>query len=169
MPLSPDEEQEAAGPGHWARKVAVFPIGERFATISLTAAVFDARVTFVVLLVCGGLGVAYATVARLVRTLGRRRDTALPSGRASRTMPLVRDDGPLATAVGRAARGLRLVAPEALAAAAVLGLLAGASTGGRRRVLDDDGAIIAWSIALRRERRACSLPGTRCAGPSRPC
>ena len=37
-----------------SRRSLAFPIGERFAVISITAALFDARVTFIVLLAWGG-------------------------------------------------------------------------------------------------------------------
>ena len=40
--------------GRWVKKIVAFPIGERFAAISITAALFSARTTFVVLLAWGG-------------------------------------------------------------------------------------------------------------------
>ena len=53
----------------WARKMVAFPIGERFAAISITAALFDARVTFVVLLAWGGVAAAYTFVGRVLRSV----------------------------------------------------------------------------------------------------
>ena len=55
----------------WVKKMAQFPIGERFAAISLTAALFDARVTFVVLLAWGGFAVVYTLSGRVLRSIAR--------------------------------------------------------------------------------------------------
>jgi CDP-alcohol phosphatidyltransferase-like enzyme len=55
--------------GHWPRKIAAFPIGERFAAISLTAALFEPRTTFVVLLVCGGFAAVYTFTGRVLRSV----------------------------------------------------------------------------------------------------
>jgi phosphatidylglycerophosphate synthase len=51
----------------WAKKVVAFPIGERFAAISLSAALFTPATTFVVLLSWGGLAAAYVFLGRSVR------------------------------------------------------------------------------------------------------
>jgi phosphatidylglycerophosphate synthase len=53
----------------WVKRVAVFPIGERFAAVSLTAALFTPRTTFVVLLACGGLAALYGLAGRLLRSM----------------------------------------------------------------------------------------------------
>jgi phosphatidylglycerophosphate synthase len=53
----------------WAKKFIAFPIGERFAAISITAAVASARTTFVVLLAWGGLATAYKMLGRLARSV----------------------------------------------------------------------------------------------------
>jgi hypothetical protein len=53
----------------WSKKVIAFPIGERFAVISLTAALFDARVTFTVLLAWGVVAAAYAMTGRILRSV----------------------------------------------------------------------------------------------------
>lgn len=55
--------------GLWARKILGFPIGERFAIISVTAALFDARTTFTVLLVWGGIASAYTGLGRILRSV----------------------------------------------------------------------------------------------------
>ena len=55
----------------WLKKMAAFPIGERFAAISLTAALFDPRVTFVVLLAWGGFAVVYTLSGRVLRSIAR--------------------------------------------------------------------------------------------------
>jgi hypothetical protein len=57
---------------HWLKKMIVFPIGERFAAISLTAALFTPRTTFIVLLVWGGIGGIYSLTAHLMHTVARR-------------------------------------------------------------------------------------------------
>lgn len=53
----------------WVKRAIVFPIGERFAAISITAALGDARVTFVVVLVWGGVGAVYGLAGRVLRSL----------------------------------------------------------------------------------------------------
>jgi phosphatidylglycerophosphate synthase len=57
----------------WVRRVIAFPIGERFAAISLTAAVWSPRTTFIVLLVWGGVAAVYTSAGRVLRTLARHR------------------------------------------------------------------------------------------------
>ena len=46
-----------------------FPIGERFAAISITAALFSAHTVFIVLLVWGGFAAAYVLTGRTLRSL----------------------------------------------------------------------------------------------------
>lgn len=58
---------------HWAKKIVVLPIGERFALIAVTAMLFDARVTFWALLIWGGLAAAYTLLGRLMRSLALPR------------------------------------------------------------------------------------------------
>ncbi|HET8758967.1 MAG TPA: CDP-alcohol phosphatidyltransferase family protein [Solirubrobacteraceae bacterium] len=53
----------------WAKKMIAFPIGERFATISLTAALWTPRTTFIVLLAWGGLAAVYTQTGRVLRSL----------------------------------------------------------------------------------------------------
>jgi hypothetical protein len=53
----------------WLKKMVAFPIGERFAVISITAALFTPRVTFIALLVWGGLAALYTQTGRVLRTL----------------------------------------------------------------------------------------------------
>jgi phosphatidylglycerophosphate synthase len=110
--------------GRWVKKIVGFPIGERFAAISVTAALFDARATFVVLLAWGGVAASYTIAGRALRSLGRRGpvviDHAAVAGES--TLEAYRDDGPLALALGR----LRLPSPPAsgLALAGMTALLA---------------------------------------------
>lgn len=56
---------------HWAKKIVILPIGERFALICLTAAVWNARVTFLALLIWGSLAAAYTLTGRVLRSLAR--------------------------------------------------------------------------------------------------
>jgi hypothetical protein len=60
---------ERRGLGSWPRKIVVLPIGERFAAISLTAALFTPRTTFVVLLVWGGFAALYTFAGRVLRSV----------------------------------------------------------------------------------------------------
>jgi hypothetical protein len=78
---------------HWIKKMIVFPIGERFAAISLTAALFTPRTTFIVVLVWGGIGAVYSLAAHLMHTFARRSG-AVESG----FLAALRDDGLLARA-----------------------------------------------------------------------
>jgi hypothetical protein len=131
----------------WAKKILAFPIGERFATIAITAALFDARVTFIVMLAWGGLAFAYVLLGRTVRSL---LAAAAPQGidGAVSVLELYRDDGPLATGLGRAL-GRRIPLPAvALLLAAGLPLAAAI-------VLTGDGAsdalvagVIAWTVLV---------------------
>jgi phosphatidylglycerophosphate synthase len=62
---------DRARPLQWVKRMILFPIGERFAAISITAALFTPRVTFIVLLAWGGFAAVYATIGRLLRTFSR--------------------------------------------------------------------------------------------------
>ena len=53
----------------WLKRMIAFPIGERFALISVTAALFSPRVTFVAVLTWGGIAFAYTHIGRLLRTV----------------------------------------------------------------------------------------------------
>jgi hypothetical protein len=53
----------------WLKKVIVLPIGERMALIAVTAALFNARVTFLALLTWGGVALAYTVTGRIARSL----------------------------------------------------------------------------------------------------
>jgi phosphatidylglycerophosphate synthase len=56
-------------PLRWGKRMIAFPIGERFAVIALTAALFTPRVTFVALLAWGGVALAYSQAGRVLRSL----------------------------------------------------------------------------------------------------
>ena len=83
----------------WVKKMAAFPIGERFAAISLTAALFDPRVTFVVLLSWGGFAVALHP-ERARAALDRAMTATVAPAEQRPSLPdnvvVYRDDGPVA-------------------------------------------------------------------------
>jgi hypothetical protein len=56
-------------PVFWLKKLIAFPIGERFAAISITAALFTPRTTFVVLLVWGSIAAVYSLAGRVLRSV----------------------------------------------------------------------------------------------------
>ena len=62
---------DGLAPVRWAKKMVTFPIGERFAVVSITAALFTPRVTFVVLLAWGGFAACYTLAGRVLRSLMR--------------------------------------------------------------------------------------------------
>ena len=53
----------------WLKKMIVLPIGERMALIAVTAAFFNARVTFIALLTWGGVAALYTLAGRIGRSL----------------------------------------------------------------------------------------------------
>jgi len=53
----------------WVKRMAAFPIGERVTVISVTAAFFDAQVTFIALLAWGGFALLYTQTGRILRSL----------------------------------------------------------------------------------------------------
>jgi phosphatidylglycerophosphate synthase len=55
----------------WLKRIVAFPIGERFFVVSLTAALWDAEVTFVALLACGTFAALYQLAGRLLRSVSR--------------------------------------------------------------------------------------------------
>ncbi len=57
----------------WLKKMAAFPIGERFAVTCVTAALFTPRTTFIVLLSWGTFALLYTSTGRTLRTLAKWR------------------------------------------------------------------------------------------------
>jgi hypothetical protein len=55
----------------WVKRMVAFPIGERFAVISITAALWDAKLTFTVLLAWGLLAATYTFAGRFLRSVSR--------------------------------------------------------------------------------------------------
>ncbi|GAA2085276.1 CDP-alcohol phosphatidyltransferase family protein [Actinomadura alba] len=62
---------ERIGGLRWAKKIVILPIGERFALIAITAALFNAKVTFLSLLIWGSLATAYTLTGRVLRSVAR--------------------------------------------------------------------------------------------------
>jgi hypothetical protein len=58
-------------PTAWLKRIVAFPIGERFAAISITAALWSAHTTFVVLLAWGGFAALYSWTGRILRSVSR--------------------------------------------------------------------------------------------------
>ena len=98
----------------WLKRIVAFPIGERFAVISITAAIWSAHTTFVVLLAWGGFAAAYGFAGRVLRSrkLEPRSDAVLAT---------FRDDGPIARALAPLGGAFQ---PLVLCAAAVAPLIA---------------------------------------------
>ena len=53
----------------WIKRMLPFPIGERFAVISITAALFTPRTTFIVLLAWGAVAALYTLAGRVLRSI----------------------------------------------------------------------------------------------------
>jgi Family of unknown function (DUF5941)/CDP-alcohol phosphatidyltransferase len=69
-PVSALRSAKRSSPAGWAHKILKLPIGERFALISLTAAIATPRVTFIALLVWGAVAAVYTLIGRLVIDYG---------------------------------------------------------------------------------------------------
>ncbi|MFI6821557.1 DUF5941 domain-containing protein [Micromonospora sp. NPDC050187] len=103
---------------YWLKRTVVFPIGERWALIALTAALFDTRVALIAVLVWGVLAFAYTGALRTLRARFMRVP-ALGTVDAG----LHRDDGPLLRRFGgRIPAQLPLAVLAVLAAAGLLGV-----------------------------------------------
>jgi len=126
----------------WVKRIIAFPIGERFALISITAAIWSAHTTFIAWLAWAGFAVTYGFLGRVVRSLKLKlRSDADPE----LELESFRDDGPIARAL--APFGRRLPAPL-LCAAAVAPLIAAMA-------IEGDGAsdglvvgVIAWLVLV---------------------
>ena len=92
---------------HWARKVAILPIGERWALISVLAALTRPRVVFVVLIAAGVLAGAYMLLARVrrsVRRHGRLPGTPADADAAGVVLQRMWEGGPVVRALVRGRR-----------------------------------------------------------------
>lgn len=114
-------------PVYWLRRIVVLPIGERFALISLTAALGTPRLTFLALLGWGAAAGLYGVAGKL-----RRSAAGVGGGPAAGdTTRAYRDDGLLAELLGRTL-GRRLpvgALPLALLGAVPLGIAAALAKG----------------------------------------
>jgi hypothetical protein len=57
--------------GRWAKKIFSFPIGERFAVISITAALWTPRITFTTMIAWGLTVGLYSTAGAVLRSARR--------------------------------------------------------------------------------------------------
>ncbi len=139
---------EPVGPRQWVRKVFVLPIGERFLLISLTAALFDARVTFLALLIWGGTALAYTTAGRLRRSLGSRRETSVTAAvdTGAGPLPAYRDDGAVARAIAAVAGPFRRVPPVLLLVVGGLPLLVAGALVREEASWWLVGACVGWAV-----------------------
>ncbi|WFE55062.1 DUF5941 domain-containing protein [Micromonospora sp. WMMD1155] len=138
---------------YWLKRTVVFPIGERWALIALTVALFNPLVSLVAVLVWGVLAFAYTGALRTLRARWMwvpvldTVDATLhrDDGPSARLLPVVRPMGPLTLAViaalgpavllvaallTDAPDGLRWAVPVALLVLLVGGLGAGAAHNG---------------------------------------
>ncbi|MFV2103924.1 DUF5941 domain-containing protein [Micromonospora sp. LOL_024] len=114
---------------YWLKRTVVFPIGERWALVALTVAIFDQRVALIAVLTWGVLAFAYTGA---LRTLRARWMWVPVLDTVDAT--LHRDDGPLAAHLPVARRpGPLGLAALAMVVAATLLTLALASGGGLPR------------------------------------
>jgi phosphatidylglycerophosphate synthase len=137
---------------YWLKRTVVFPIGERWALIALTVALFNPLVSLVAVLTWGGLAFAYTAALRTLRA----RSMRVPVLAAVDTT-LHRDDGPLARGLGRWAVSRRLPGPlpltllaAATGAVALLAAWAGIGT-----------SAAGWTVAA---VLVVLLAGAACAG-----
>lgn len=126
----------------WVKRVIAFPIGERFAVISLTAALWSAHTTFTVLIAWSGLAALYGFAGRILRTLKVKRAA---QSDPTRELERFRDDGPIARILGPLGRRL---APPVLVVAAVAPMLAAIAVDGAGATDATAVAVIAWLVAV---------------------
>nr|WP_225854130.1 DUF5941 domain-containing protein [Micromonospora sp. ALFpr18c] len=138
---------------YWLKRTVVFPIGERWALIALTVALFNPLVSLIAVLVWGALAFAYTGALRTLRARWMwvpvldTVDATLhrDDGPVARRLPVVRPMGPLTLAViaalgpavllvtalwGDTPDGLRWAVPVALLVLLAGGLGAGAAHNG---------------------------------------
>lgn len=110
----------------WLRRMIVLPIGERWAMIAVLTAATTPRITFYALLIGCAFAATYTTAGRVLRSVTRK---ARRTDRAAQALADLADTGPLAAALGRAARGVRLAAPVAAAVGGLLVVISAALRG----------------------------------------
>jgi hypothetical protein len=126
----------------WVKRVVAFPIGERFALISITAAIWSARTTFIAWLVWGGFAATYGFLGRVLRSLKLKLRT---DGDPTLELESFRDDGPIARALGPLGRP---VPAPLLATAAVVPLVAAMAIRGDDASNGLAVAVIAWLVLV---------------------
>ncbi|WP_442792073.1 DUF5941 domain-containing protein [Micromonospora sp. NBC_01796] len=140
---------------YWLKRTVVFPIGERWALIALTVALFNPLVSLVAVLVWGGLAAAYTLALRTVRARSMRVSVL---GRVDTT--LYRDDGPVAGwlgALGRRLPGWAGPLPLGVLAVAASATLLGLALAG----LGDTGVRVAVVVTGLVAVLAAGLPAGR--------
>ena len=126
-------QADVGSPSYWLKRTVVFPIGERWALIALTVALFNPLVSLVTVLTWAGIAAGYTLLLRTMRA----RTMRVPVF-ATVDTALHRDDGYLAALLGRAGRRLPRLRPlplALLAALAGVGLLGAALVGAGGRDL----------------------------------
>jgi hypothetical protein len=126
----------------WVKRIISFPIGERFAVISITAALWSARTTFIVLISWAALSLVYGLVGRSLRVRKTKPGTEADP---TRELESFRDDGPIARALGTL--GGRLP-PPVLVAVAVAPLLAAIAIRGDGASNGLAVAVIGWLVVV---------------------
>ncbi|MFK0171974.1 DUF5941 domain-containing protein [Streptomyces sp. NPDC090306] len=110
----------------WLRRMIVLPIGERWALIAVLTAVTTPRITFYVLLIGCAFAATYTTGGRLLRSVTRK---ARRTERAAQALKDLTDSGPLAGAVARVTRAVRVPAPVLALVGGLLVVIAAAVWG----------------------------------------
>ncbi len=122
--MLPDSSQRLrpadASPWYWLKRSIAAPIGERWLAIGLTAPLFGARVTFLVLLGWGVIAAAYVLGGRTLRALHLRVPVMAGADRR-----LHRDDGVIARLLGRVGAGMVPPLIASVAAAVAVAVAAG--------------------------------------------
>ncbi|MBO4209145.1 DUF5941 domain-containing protein [Micromonospora echinofusca] len=128
---------------YWLKRTVVFPIGERWALISLTVALFDPWVSLVAVLAWGVLAFGYTLALRTLRARSMRVPVLTTVDAV-----LYRDDGPLVRRLGWAARPLPLAVLAALAAAGLLGAALAGLDGGAFKLAVAGAALVVLAAGL---------------------
>ncbi|PZM91973.1 MAG: CDP-alcohol phosphatidyltransferase [Actinobacteria bacterium] len=116
---------------YWLKRTVVFPIGERWALIALTVALFNPLVSLVAVLVWSGLAFAYTLALRGLRARSMRVPVL-----ATVDASLHRDDGPVARLLGRVGERLPLgPLPLAVLAALAAGVALLPAWAGQARIV----------------------------------
>lgn len=110
----------------WLRRMIVLPIGERWAMIAVLTAVTTPRITFYVLLIGCAFAATYTTGGRLLRSVTRK---ARRTERAAQALKDLTDSGPIADAVARVTRAVRVPAPVLALVGGLLVVIAAAVWG----------------------------------------